>query len=272
MRIIYRYLLDWVSRVSGDQLSSRILDYGCGSGEVVAAGRRLGFEIWGVDVFYAGSTSRDDVIRRGMLGDTVHEIRDGRIDFEDGYFDFVISNQVFEHVEDLEASLKEISRVMKDDASLLCFFPSKEIIREGHIGIPFVHRFSKGTRHRYAYTLVMRSMGFGHHKGEKSRADWTTDQLEWLDRYTHYRIKKEIDRSFSGYFHLSEFEEDYIRFRMGENRLLRQLVPLLMLPGALRLARFLFHRLAGMIFLARKRRTGPGVDARRGGLFSSGNL
>ena len=199
-----------------------------------------------------------------MLGDTVHEIRDGRINCEDGYFDLVVSNQVFEHVEDLEAVLEEINRVMKDDAVIMCLFATRDVIREDHIGIPFVHWFSKGSRVRYPYTLAMRSMGLGYYKRDKSRTEWTTDQLEWLDRYTHYRKKREIVRSLSRYFHLSAFEEDYIRFRLEDNRMLKPFVPLITLPAVLPLTRFLFRKLGGMVLLARKWNGCQGLDTTRG--------
>jgi len=252
MRSNYRYLLGWIQRTTRDMPRLRILDYGCGSGEVVSAGRSLGLEIWGVDVFYQGSTSRNDVDRQGLLGDVIREIRNGMVDFSDGYFDLVVSNQVFEHVEDLDDVMQEISRVMADNAMMLCLFPSRDVMREGHIGIPFVHWFSKGSRLRYAYALVLRSIGFGYNKGGKSRRKWVADQLGWLDRYTHYRQKREISRSISKYFDVSGFEDDYIRFRLTEKYHQSFIVPLLMHRSGVPLRRFLLHKFAGMVVLARK--------------------
>jgi len=40
----------------------------------------------------------------------IHEIRDGVLPFADAAFDLVTNNQVFEHVEDLDADLREICR------------------------------------------------------------------------------------------------------------------------------------------------------------------
>ena len=78
-----------------------MLDFGCGGGEIVVAGRERGLSIWGVEVFYEGSRARDMARDNGALGSTVLEFRDGRTPFRDGAFDVVVSNQVLEHIEDL---------------------------------------------------------------------------------------------------------------------------------------------------------------------------
>jgi 2-polyprenyl-3-methyl-5-hydroxy-6-metoxy-1,4-benzoquinol methylase len=139
MHVNYRYLLHWAEAFESKTPGARILDYGCGSGEVVAEGRRQGLNIYGVEIFYGGSKAKQEVERLGLLGDEIRMIKDGKLSFDDECFDVVLSNQVFEHVEDLDAVLSEIERVMKKGAVLLCLFPGDDVIREGHIGIPFVH-------------------------------------------------------------------------------------------------------------------------------------
>jgi hypothetical protein len=42
----YRYFLARASSIGG-----RILDYGCGRGEVVAMGRAQGLDVWGADTY-----------------------------------------------------------------------------------------------------------------------------------------------------------------------------------------------------------------------------
>lgn len=46
-----------------------------------------------------------------------------------------------------------------------------ECILEGHIGIPFDHRFGKGSGLRYIYTLIARFFGLGYNKGAKPITD-----------------------------------------------------------------------------------------------------
>src|ERR1017187_7126524 len=110
----------------------RILDYGCGRGDVVIRGRNQGLKLLGVDAFYAGANAKQEAINNGLLGTAVLELNErGVIPFDDGYFDLVISNQVFEHVENLDLVLNEIARVLKPAGRLLALFPSREVIREG---------------------------------------------------------------------------------------------------------------------------------------------
>ena len=46
------------------------------------------------------------------------------MEFDDNTFDFVISNQVFEHIRYPLDSYKEIARVLKP-GGILCYFPNK---------------------------------------------------------------------------------------------------------------------------------------------------
>jgi SAM-dependent methyltransferase len=257
MHVNYLYQLEWAQSVVKSNPTARILDFGCGSGNVVIAGRERGLDIYGADVFYAGATSKNDVEKSGLWGVEIREISMTRakLDFDDEYFDFVMSNQVFEHLENMDVGLSEIYRVMKKDALFLCLFPSSDVVREGHIGIPFAHWFSKGSRVRYYYILFFRAVGLGYFKGDKSIVQWTREKLDWLDRYTYYRDKDEIFRSFSRYFGISMIEDDYIKFRLLSTGKVsaRFIDHIFMLPLMPLMARVLFRRLAGMVILAKKR-------------------
>ncbi|NEO32413.1 MAG: class I SAM-dependent methyltransferase [Symploca sp. SIO3C6] len=232
---------------------AKILDYGCGSGNVVVAGREKGFDIYGADVFYDGANSRKNVEKLNLLGNVIREIKQGKIDFTDNTFDLVLSNQVFEHVEDLESVLIEIHRVMKKDAVLLCLFPSKDVIREGHIGIPFAHWLPKNSNLRYYYALTLREIGFGYFKGSKSKTQWTTDALNWIDKYTIYREKHEIFQIFSRYFEFKMIEEDCIEYRLSASPQKKLLSKLLKFPLLTEISRILFQKLAGMVIIAKKK-------------------
>lgn len=252
MHINYLYLLYWANTTNSNK-QQKILDYGCGSGDVVLEGRKRGLNIYGCDVFYGGSKSRQDVEKAGLLGDTIREINNGKIDFENDCFDLVLSNQVFEHVEDLDSVLKEINCVMKKEGLFLCLFPSKDVIREGHIGIPFVHWFRKKSLIRFIYTLCLRSIGLGYFKKGKSKIQWTRDQLDWIDKYTFYRSKEDIFESFEKYFEINMIEDDYIIFRSKTSKITSWLIYFYRIPLAPLILRFLFKKLAGMVILARKK-------------------
>jgi len=249
MDVTNRFVLDFAVRHGG-----RVLDYGCGAGALVAAGRAAGLDIRGADTYYAGSNARTQAEAAGLLGDAVVEMRDGCIPFPDASFDLVVNNQVMEHVEDLDAALAEIRRVLAPSGTALSLFPSRDVWREGHIGVPFAHRFRKGSRVRFEYVLLLRRLGFGYWKEQAPTArQWTADKLAWIDNYTRYRTREEIFRAYGRLFE-SEFREvDYIRFRLCDRPRRAFLTRLLDVPGAPGAAAALFRKLAFFVIVSRPR-------------------
>jgi SAM-dependent methyltransferase len=208
-----RFVLDY-ARANG----GRILDYGCGAGRVVAAGRAMGLDIYGTDMFYGGSGTRADAARSGLLGEAIREMHGTAIPFPNDYFDLVTNNQVMEHVDDLEGTLAEIHRVLKPGGIVLSIFPSRDVWREGHIGIPFSHRLPRGSRIRFLYTWLIRSLGFGTWREEApTTRRWAVEKLEWIDRWTRYRTRAEIFATYERYFRSELREADYIRYRLRDS-------------------------------------------------------
>lgn len=249
MDVTNRFVLDFAGRHGG-----RVLDYGCGAGAVVAAGLAAGLDIRGADVFYAGSDARAEAERSGLLGGAVVEIREGRIPFPDASFDLVVNNQVMEHVEDLDGALAEIRRVLAPGGLVLSIFPSRDVWREGHIGIPFAHWFRKRSRARFQYTLTLRRLGLGYWKEQASTSRrWAADKLEWLDAHTRYRSREEILSAYERWF-TNEFREgEYIRYRLRDKPRRAFLARLLDAPGVQPLAVALFRKLAFLVIVSRPR-------------------
>ena len=96
----YEFVADWVSQHKVDG-QFRVLDYGCGAGQIVGLLRDRGLQAFGCDVFYEGGDYSNDV--PPALRSQIRRMQQGTIPFEDHSFDVVISNQVFEHVSDMEA-------------------------------------------------------------------------------------------------------------------------------------------------------------------------
>ena len=234
----------WVLDQKGGQ-DVRVLDYGCGAGEIVKELRRRDVNAFGCDVFYKGgdySASVDpalfeSAIRR-MEGDT--------IPFDAGSFDFVINNQVMEHVVDLDRVLAEILRVLKPGGIVISLFPDKGVWREGHCGVPFLHWFPRDSRLRIYYAAACRILGLGHHKGNKSAMSWSEDTCKWLDKWTYYRTRQEIDSVYNKYFRDIRHIEDYwLQLRLGGRNIFTT-----WLPASTQ--QLIVRKLAGWVFVARK--------------------
>ena len=254
MDVTNRFVLDFACRFARSLPEARILDFGCGAGHLVAAGREAGLDMLGTDMFYSGSDARAEAARAGLLGSVVHELQDGRMDFDDRTFDLVTNNQVMEHVEDLDAVLGELHRVLKPGGTLLSIFPSHEVFREGHIGIPFSHWFPKGSSLRFHYTWTLRALGLGAWKEQAPTCrQWAIDKLRWIDTHTRYRPKREIFNAFDTYFTTELHEPDYIRYRLRDTPALAPCARLLDLPFVPPAASALFRRLAFMVMVSRRR-------------------
>jgi SAM-dependent methyltransferase len=255
MHVNHLYMLHWAKAVAAMNPQARILDYGSGAGEVVVAGRDSGLDMVGADVFYEGGSTRETVRARGLLGSAVTEIQQGKLSYPDESFDLVVTNQVIEHTADLDGVLSEVSRVMKPRSKLIAIFPTKEVVREGHIGIPFVHWLQKTSSWRFNYTLACRALGLGYFKQDKSISQWTSDALEWIDTYTFYRSRDSVLAAFRRYLTVSGIEGDYIQFRI-RHALDRQREGLfervLGSRPISRLSRAMLHRFVGVVLLAQK--------------------
>ena len=115
--------------------------------------------------------------------------------------------------------LAEISRVLKPGGRGLSIFPYKGVWREAHCGLPFLHWFSKNSRPRVYYAAACRSLGLGYHKGDKSVMQWSGDFCAYLDKWTHYRTRREIDSTYSKFFcDLLNFEDYWLQQRLGTRK------------------------------------------------------
>lgn len=247
----YQYVMNYIDREVGNNSSTRVLDYGCGDGEVVEHGLAGGVDIYGADIFYGGSDSYAVVQQKGLLGKQVLKIVNDHVDFPDDFFDLIVSNQVFEHVEDIDAVLFEINRLLKPGGKFLCLFPSKDVWREGHCGIPFLHWFPKDSQLRYYYAYALRSLGFGKYKSNLPKEQWVKYILTWLDQYCFYRSRKVIKQSFYRYFKIQYIENDYVSFRIKTTHM-AHLESLARFPLTKPLVTELFRKLGGLVILCDK--------------------
>jgi SAM-dependent methyltransferase len=125
--------------------TAKILDFGCGAGGTVRALRARGYlNACGYDVGDGRTLVRDDrhQIKVGTLLDL-------RLPYEDNTFDLVISDQVFEHVQDQVRAFQELQRITKPGGHGLHIIPARYVPIEGHILVPFGGVF----QHRWWYKL-----------------------------------------------------------------------------------------------------------------------
>jgi SAM-dependent methyltransferase len=104
----------------------RVLDAGCGLGMYVAAFRRFGDAVFGVDL----DPEKVAQAAEDVLNVSVASVE--ALPFTDGSFDVVLSHEVIEHVTDDRAAVAEAVRVLKPGGRLVVFAPNRLYFFETH--------------------------------------------------------------------------------------------------------------------------------------------
>ena len=125
--------------------TAKILDFGCGAGRTIKSLRALG---------YANAYGYDVGDGRTLLGVDRDRISVGsllnlRLPYEDNSFDLVVSDQVFEHVQDQVRVFQELWRITKPGGHGMHLIPARYMPIEGHIFVPF----GGVIQHRWWYKL-----------------------------------------------------------------------------------------------------------------------
>jgi ubiquinone/menaquinone biosynthesis C-methylase UbiE len=195
------------------------LDYGCGTGKLVFYANNNGYNFKGVDNYYE-SINIDEFERITVKENIFILNKNGEIPFPDNTFEYVCSEQVFEHVKNLDQVLFELNRILKEKGEMLHVFPFIDyVIKEGHYGIPFFHWFQTNTILRKIWTYAMYKSGFGfHRKKEKPFKQWYKEASDFIDNYCFYRTKKEFYDVCLKYFIVERKEKDKLLFHLKRKK------------------------------------------------------
>ena len=136
--------LDTIRYTLAPQPGQRLLEVGSGRGHLVKRLADDGVDIVGVD-------ANPHAVSHAVT-DRLRHMPAERLDFADDSFDLVASFHMIEHVEDLEATLGEMARVLRPGGRLLLVYPAEPV--RGLYAIPtsFIfagHPFKARQIHRH---------------------------------------------------------------------------------------------------------------------------
>ena len=145
----FNIILKILKNINKPKEEIKILDFGCGGCTSVFYLRALGYtNVWGIDLEVR---SELDIFLKKTLSENLNSKK--RIsnytklplDFEDNEFDFIFTQQVFEHIrfDAYMASLKEISRLLKIDGITYNQIPHKLVPYESHTKTWLIHWLPK---------------------------------------------------------------------------------------------------------------------------------
>jgi SAM-dependent methyltransferase len=190
---------------------SRVLDFGSGAGALVDTYRAAGLDSYGCDIEIDRESDRQRLIETDPY----------RIPYPDDWFDLVVSNQVFEHVQNPEEAFAEIARVLKPGGLSLHMFPGRYRIREGHVFVPFASVFrprwwlrlwaAAGVRNEFQHGLPSSEVADRNH--------------EFLTSKTRYLTRRELKRAAPGVIFVESLQIEMAVERRGLPRALRALAP-----------------------------------------------
>jgi ubiquinone/menaquinone biosynthesis C-methylase UbiE len=127
-----------------------------------------------------------------------------RVPFEDNQFDILISNEVFEHVQNYDATIRETHRLLKPGGIALHLFPARWIPIEPHVKVPLASVF-RPKWWLYLWALLGRR---NPHQKSLSAREVTTKNYDYLHACTNYLPAGAILAHFRAHFHDVRFVED----------------------------------------------------------------
>jgi SAM-dependent methyltransferase len=168
----------------------RILDFGCGRGRSVARLREIGFDAFGYDASAEVVKKGYDLFRaHGWAPETTLRAGDpsGQLPFARDFFHVVFSEQVLEHVQNIDVAASEISRVTCERGTgwHVCSAPYRVV--EEHLHMPFIHWLPKNHMRKWFIRLLV---------GSGSEPCWPELAGKTIAQKTEVYYRYSMDKTF----------------------------------------------------------------------------
>ncbi len=173
---------------------ARVLDFGCGAGAMVESLNGRGFDAWGCDIVMNEPTDRLRLISADPY----------RVPFDDESFDVVLSDQVFEHVQDPDVAWAELRRVLRPGGVGLHVFPPRWRLREAHTYVPFGGAIESP---RW-FAAWARAGVRNEFQGDMAPAEVARANVEFTRAMTNYPTKSALRDHALAHFEEARFVED----------------------------------------------------------------
>lgn len=188
------FLEDYLIKTGAKRSEINILDWGCGRGKDVLWLKEEGYNAFGVDIDPEPIQNGENLFREKGYSDPGLSLIDhyGRTNFLDNYFHFIFSNQVFEHINNIELVAAEFQRITTKSGMGYHVYPAHRYIVEGHLFMPFIHWLPKNQLRKY---LIFAYVLFGcEPKWQELKKKGLMQKTE---TYYSYSVNKTFYRTYS---------------------------------------------------------------------------
>ena len=158
-----------------------LLDLGCFTGGRLSAWYE-NYELekaYGIDINPIFKVAADEFASEKKINADFKIGIGEKLPYQDNFFDFVVSTDTFEHVQNLKITMDECYRVLKPGGSLLAVFPQFLQPFESHLNfvtnLPFIHWFFNSDKVSKNYYEILKERGESAkwYSGEKfSLEEW----------------------------------------------------------------------------------------------------
>lgn len=194
----------------------KILDWGCGKGDLVKFLNDHGYDCYGLEVEDNIKVKDqlkiydDDFLKKKIF----YIKHDNRTKFMSNFFDIVITNQVLEHMSNKIEFINELRRILKTGGFSYNILPAKFRLIEVHIKMPFVHWFPKNNLRKIL--IIFFNIFKINHWSECKNLSFN-QQVKY---YFEYSVNKTFYLSANDLF--NDFKENgfYVNDRYYENKIL----------------------------------------------------
>jgi len=198
---ILQYVAIFTAQSGKEPSNIRILDFGCGRGLLCVTLTRLGYQAYGVDIDKSAvDEGMQFMEKHGYVKDVLGTIDEqGKTKFENDYFDIIISDQVFEHIEDILTTATEVARLTKPSGWGIHSYPACYLPVEPHIFVPFVHWLPKNKIRQYwiHFFLNFKKKTPWDHLKHMNNKELAAYYFDYLDKQTFYRLPSQVVDVFS---------------------------------------------------------------------------
>ena len=159
----YRYFLSHASAIGG-----RILDYGCGRGEVVAMGESAALTS-GAQIHIQAITCPRSMRWRMRLAATSGRYSDRALISRMPTSTWCCPIRSSSTSPNPRSVIAEMGRLLRRGGTLIAAFPVTSTWYEGHVGLYFAHRVPRGSVRHAAFVAAHHRLGFGLYRADSDR-------------------------------------------------------------------------------------------------------